>query len=281
MLRQKVSTAACLILVSSFAQACLWIEGITAEGQKVRLEGVPLDRLLVPEDKKEQAEQVMHALRAKVDAQTASAKEVSDFAGALTLLGRYEQALALLKKAESEKPGLYEVAANLGTTYELSGDDAEGLRWIREAVRRNPSSHSGTEWLHIAILEAKIKLTRDRKWLVAHCIADFDFGTQDRPAAPRLPAGRTKTDCLSALIYQLNERVDLVAPPDPIVADLFFALGNFAASTRPIAEARFAYEQSLRYGHPQTELVQSRLRWLATADAKNESIIRKVRRLFD
>jgi tetratricopeptide (TPR) repeat protein len=80
----------------------------------------------------------------------------SDYAVALMYLGRSQEAVGLLNQLEKERPGEYFVAGNLGTAYELSGNNEEALRWIREAIRRNPASHEGTEWLHEKILEAKI-----------------------------------------------------------------------------------------------------------------------------
>jgi tetratricopeptide (TPR) repeat protein len=82
-------------------------------------------------------------------------------ADALDLIyaGNYTSALPLLQKAEADSPGAYSIAANLGTNYELVGNNAEALRWITEAMRRNPDSHRGTEWVHVLVLKAKIRDT--------------------------------------------------------------------------------------------------------------------------
>ena len=86
----------------------------------------------------------------------------SDYAVALMYLGRHQEAVTLLHQLEAERPGEYFVAGNLGTAYELTGKNEEALRWIREAIRRNPAAHEGTEWLHAKILEAKIAQQKDR-----------------------------------------------------------------------------------------------------------------------
>jgi len=82
--------------------------------------------------------------------------ENSDLAVAFVHQGKYSEAIALLQELERRYPGKYQVAANLGTAFELSGDNKQALQWIREGIRRNPKSHEGTEWLHVAILEAKL-----------------------------------------------------------------------------------------------------------------------------
>jgi tetratricopeptide (TPR) repeat protein len=79
----------------------------------------------------------------------------NDYAAVLLHLGEVAEALRILQTIERTNPGLYATATNLGTAYELAGDNARALQWIREGIRRNPDSHGGTEWLHAAILIAK------------------------------------------------------------------------------------------------------------------------------
>src|SRR5258708_6546637 len=47
----------------------------------------------------------------------------NDYAVALIFLGRNEEAISLLQELEKEKSGEYATAANLGTAYELSGQN--------------------------------------------------------------------------------------------------------------------------------------------------------------
>ncbi len=64
----------------------------------------------------------------------------NDYAVALVYLGRYDEAISLLQRLEKETPGHYATAANLGTAYELSGNNELALKWIKEGIRRNPRS---------------------------------------------------------------------------------------------------------------------------------------------
>lgn len=55
---------------------------------------------------------------------------------ALLHLGRASEAVALLAGIERTHPGSYVTAANLGTAYELAGNNEVALKWIRQAIRR-------------------------------------------------------------------------------------------------------------------------------------------------
>jgi len=138
--------------------------------------------------------------------------------------GNYQAALPLLQKAEATAPGSYSIAANLGTTYELTGNNTEALRWIKEAIRRNPKSHQGTEWVHVLILEAKV---RNATQPAAAPLVSLLVLPEILTADTLIHAGQTTRpakDVRFAIGYQLNERLVFVKPTDPYVADLLFTL---------------------------------------------------------
>ena len=162
-------------------------------------------------------------------------KVKNDLATALAQTGEAAEAVTLLEQIEAEKPGLYVTAANLGTAYELSGDDEKALEWIRKGIELNADAHEGTEWLHVRILEAKLALKTDPKWLDAHSIVD----PTKNLAAPGLFAAGNRGEKLStkqiknALIYQLHERLQFVRPPDAVVGSLLVELGCFIREEPP------------------------------------------------
>jgi tetratricopeptide (TPR) repeat protein len=178
-------------------------------------------------------------------------KVKNDLATALAHTGAAAEAVTLLQQIEAEKPGLYVTAANLGTVYELSGDDEKALEWIRKGIERNPESHEGTEWLHVRILEAKLALRDDPKWLELHSVLGSrsedlmalieprDEKTHPFPGYGVSPSNSvtfsvvgnrgeslTLDQIKAALIYQLHERLQFVSPPDAIVGDLLASLGD-------------------------------------------------------
>jgi tetratricopeptide (TPR) repeat protein len=155
----------------------------------------------------------------------------NDLAVALAHAGDAAQAVTLLEEIEREKPGLYVTAANLGTAYELVGDNVRALEWIRQGIKRNEDSHQGSEWLHVRILEAKLALEKDPHWLAEHSI--LGFSTDAFPKSMDIRGNRGEklkpAGIKDALIYQLHERVQFVKPPDAVVGSLLYDLGRLIA----------------------------------------------------
>jgi tetratricopeptide (TPR) repeat protein len=187
----------------------------------------------------------------------ASLEQRNDYAAALLHLGEIQPALQILLRIEKERPGRYATATNLGTAYELAGQNEHALSWIRAGIVRNPRSHGGTEWLHVAILEAKLALAKDPAWLRTHSVLGVDFGTA---AVPKMPA-RLQLDAestLSAIHIQLLERLQFVPPPDAVVGDLLFDYGNLQMLIGTVENAAALYDMALQYGTPRAALARQR-----------------------
>lgn len=213
-------------------------------------------------------------------------KVKSDLAVAFTHTGYELEAIRLLEQIEAEKPGLYITAANLGTAYELNGNDEKALEWIKKGIDLNPESHEGTEWLHVRILEAKLALKNDANWLEANSVlgprtsvdpADksehpdryglmvIKPGLRIGPAAAgNFSVTGNRGDKLSteqiekALMYQLHERLQFVKPPDAIVGDLLLELGHLLAKKPPgPGSSRAVYQLAVEYlkDSPDAELL--------------------------
>lgn len=204
----------------------------------------------------------------KVLAKPTTYQTRNDYAVTLLHLGNVPEALRILIQIEKTKPGLYATAANIGTANELAGKDAEALRWIRESIRRNANAHLGTEWVHVAVLEAKLAQQRDPHWLDAHSVLGADFGSDSRPRIiAKMPRNNTGAPVdakgmRDAIFYQLSERLQFVGPPDPYVADLFFDWGNAEALTGTVQQARKIYGEALRFGTKRPELVKKRIAYM-------------------
>lgn len=145
----------------------------------------------------------------------------------LVYAGKVTEAVDLLVKTEKKYPGHYETASNLGTALELSGDNAGAMKWIKEGIIRNPESHQESEWLHVKILEAKIALERDPRWLDTHSVSGGEVGQRQGPPlkmskslvgnmGKRVWDNRLSRD----IFYQLRERLKFLPPSDPVVSEL-------------------------------------------------------------
>jgi hypothetical protein len=152
----------------------------------------------------------------------------NDLATSLAHTGQAAEAVTLLEQIEAEKPGLYVTAANLGTAYELAGNDEKALEWIRQGIERNARAHEGTEWLHVRILQAKLALKDDPRWLESNSVLGPRKGTGqvEFSVVGNRDEALSTEQIKAALIYQLHERLRFVNPPDAIVGSLLLDLGE-------------------------------------------------------
>ena len=162
-----------ILTLTSCAFACANITGSAtalngSETKAVRRSGVLELRFFLGKNLHKDGTKMEASLRGSTNF-----NDRSDYAVALMYIGRSKEAVELLRQLEKERLGEYFVAANLGTAYELSGNNEEALRWINEGIRRNPASHGGTEWLHAKILEAKIAQQKDADYFKKHSVLEL------------------------------------------------------------------------------------------------------------
>lgn len=193
---------------------------------------------------------------------------LSDKGYVLIVLGKYQEAIDLYKRIEAIQPDRYSTASNIGTAYELIGNNSEALKWIEKALKLNPGSHHSSEWIHANILKAKIE---GKKYYTADFILGFNFGNDTIPETKLTK--RELQNLRQALYYQLNERVSFVEPKEKIVAQLLFELGNIAYLLGDKGEAKDNYQLADEYGY-EGHLLDQRKEISATPINKN--IERKV-----
>jgi tetratricopeptide (TPR) repeat protein len=244
-----------LLALTAPAWACLWYYGKNVKGDEVSVGGPGGNpkwfmRFLI--------HQPEHDRALEIDTSTEPGPEAdfkirSDYAATLVHQGKAAKAIPILEAIEKTRPNEYVIAVNLGTAYELNGENENALRWIREGLRRNSDSHGGTEWLHVLILEAKIAASKDPKWPNTHTVLGLDFGSGDVPVMPeRFPSGQSGVTVRKALIYQLHERLAFVHPPDPLVAGMIADLADLEGILETADHAAALYDLALTYrpAHP-------------------------------
>ena len=195
---------------------------------------------------------------------TGRLEDYSDLGSMLVYTGQFLKAKQIFQKIEQKAPGLYQTAANLGTTYELLGQNDSALYWIKRAVEISPNSHRGSEWIHVKILETKIKANGDEQYLWKHNILSLDFGED------KIPVNKNNIDLndLRVQLYdQLNERMSFIKPKDPIVAQLLFDLGNASALTTDATSGFQIYRSSKEYGYT-SDLFDKRLSYFEKLQSK-------------
>ncbi|HVF30481.1 MAG TPA: hypothetical protein VNA22_05900 [Pyrinomonadaceae bacterium] len=173
---------------------------------------------------------------------------------AMLHLGMVKRAIAILEELERTNPGDYYTAANLGTAYELNGENAKALRWIKEGISRDPDAHNGSEWLHVRILEAKLALETDQDWLATNSVIGLErFSNEQLLVDSALTSGNRGEglglkEIETALIYQLHERLEFIDPPEGVVANLLYDLSRTLVRSRGTDHAAIIRSLAQSYG---------------------------------
>lgn len=175
---------------------------------------------------------------------------LSDVGYVLTIQKKYKEALEIYFKIEKIQPNRYSTASNIGTIYELTGENKKALEWIKKAIKINSKSHKESEWLHVNILEAKIN---SEKNLTSDFLINTNFGNDTIPKSKFTKKERLKL--MDALYYQLNERVTFINPKDEIIGELLFALGNLAVLNNNNYEAIEIYKKAIEYGNTEKLII--------------------------
>lgn len=169
---------------------------------------------------------------------------LSDKGYLLIVLGKYDEALRLYLNIEKIKPNRYSTASNLGTLYELMGENQKAYNWIKKSIAINPKSHEGSEWLHLKILEAKIKNLKD---VSGQFLINTNFGISREP---KTKLSKNEIEKLAQWIYfQVNERMSFIEPKDKIISILLFELANLAELLGKNSSALETYRTARKYGY--------------------------------
>ena len=107
----------------------------------------------------------------------------------------------------------------------------------------NPSSHYGSEWIHIRILEQKLSFSPDYPAITGLGIGNVNDWLKDKNYKfPQPP-----DSLLKQIAYQLHERIFFVSPPDKAVGQLVMDFANIAAKQYGAGNAEDFYTYALRY----------------------------------
>jgi len=256
-----------LLLATQTSHACINIKGVTSDGDYRMVSGdsyVETLKLRMAADPSSK----LHATPGYPYEHYALALDWTDAedegeaeAVRLILTGEYAGAIAKLEAMEAANPGDYSTAANLGTAYELAGNNEAALKWIREGIKRNEHSHYGTEWLHVAILETKLAMEADPAYLATRHILPVEE-EKERPLQYSLVYGGEAYSgdrLIKALYYQLGERMLFVKPADPVVADLLYTLALVEVNARVLEPAVELLALAKEYGYPDVADIDARM----------------------
>lgn len=160
---------------------------------------------------------------------------LSDYSVGLMKLGKSTEALTILRELYKHYPGEYKIASNLGTAYELTGQNDSALKYIKRTVELNPNDHEGSEWIHIKILEAKIQASKNATYFSNHTVLNLS------------DEQKKKKETLTHILIQLQERVPFSPGPDEMMGVLFEETGDVSAIVESIEYARAYYQIAQKY----------------------------------
>ncbi len=175
---------------------------------------------------------------------TGEFKLLSDYAWYELRVGDKKRSLLLLEELYKGYPNEYNIVANLGTAYEVNGNNVKALDLLKKAVEINSRSHYNSEWIHIKILEQKIATQPDFTKIMNLDIKDFAAWLSDR----KYQFSQQPDSLKKQLAYQLHERISFIGPPDPVIAQLVLDFADIVAKHDGHAAALPFYEYAAVYG---------------------------------
>ena len=235
-MKQLTLIAALFLSMSSFA--CGNEYGHSLDGERVFTPYFYLSKNYRTFDKSRIRKRITE-LRNEPD--QSSFKTQSDIALNLMKLGYADSALMILEPLIKKHPTEYVINANLGTAYELSGKLELALKYISEGYRLNPSSHLGSEWIHIKILEAKIKDKQQPGWIKNNPIVSVE--DLHKSVGP----SRRHRHRLNHLQLQIRTRVPFTPTPNKVIANLLRTLAEYSVKYDSYENALLAYTYLMEF----------------------------------
>ena len=180
-------------------------------------------------------------------------KGLSDYAVITLKIGDRKKAVEILEKLYVQHPKEYNIVANLGTAYEITGNNIRAIELLRKAVSINPRSHYESEWIHVKILEQKLA-GKDYNKIINLGIKDFSAWVIDKNYTFLRNADSLKMQ----IAYQLHERIAFIAPPDDIIGQLVLDFADIIAKTESRDAAIPFYEYAEHYSSSLQKTVAER-----------------------
>lgn len=241
-LRNRIHILIFLLLVSAASSACInYYYGIDQQGDLHNI-----DVQLNPFNKNFNKEHSFMLL--------------SDYSIGLMKLGKPKQALQILEALNKNLPNQAKVVSNLGTAYELNGELDSALKYIRLGIKLNSKDHEGSEWVHVKVLETKLKLLTQLDYLKTHSLLNL--------------SGKQKNDSIvcSQIDIQIRERFPFSLGSDPIMASLLIDLAYCYANRKSVEYAKALYQIAREYYGDKSKRLKTKINEMQNLISKYASI---------
>jgi tetratricopeptide (TPR) repeat protein len=240
------------LLMPSISCACLNVSGTKLDGQRIETGRVRVSSLRhAMQEKPSRREAIDHFGHGKSELDLMERRAID-----LIYRGDLQSALALLNEAEVKEPDRYDTAGNIGTAYELMGDNVNALKWITKEIKLNPEAHQSSEWLHALILNAKIEAAKHPDTPLIGRLIDvperLNAGTEIKVGESSYSASEVS----ESIYHQLRERMLFVKPKDPYVADLLYSCALIEANLGVVEQGLGLLKLAREYGFPDESLLR-------------------------
>lgn len=170
-------------------------------------------------------------------------KSCNDLVIALIYNGGYSSGLDLSTRLAKIFPDEYNVVITHAAALELNGMYEESLSFMKRAIKLNPRSHLGSEWIHVNILE---HLISDR--FVTPDPAEI-IGVDLRPGSVLTNPNHQGLDSvLEQLHYQINDRLFFAQERmDPLFGAMLYAYADLLFLKGEKLQAAQFYEFAEEY----------------------------------
>ncbi|MEZ4804561.1 MAG: hypothetical protein R2852_03525, partial [Bacteroidia bacterium] len=180
----------------------------------------------------------------EVKAGKADFKTWSDIAANLMKIGKADSSVKILVPLIKQHSNEYNIIANLGTSYELIGELDSALKYISLGYKLNSKSHLGSEWVHVNIIQGKIKEKQKPGWMKNNDILNLKTLLYNVDV-PNKKSKVAKTNY--EIFYQIRTRVKYTPAPDKVLANILTTLGDFNTQVGTYENALLAYAYALEF----------------------------------
>jgi tetratricopeptide (TPR) repeat protein len=191
----------------------------------------------------------------------------SDYAAVLCRVGKAQEALVILERLIQKYPQEYNIIANLGTTYELIGENKKAVQYIKKGLEMNKKSLMGSDWIHVKILEAKMAMQQNPNWLRENAI----LGKEAISILESKNEEKIK-QFIQDLGYQIFERTStqFIQPKEMIIGDLIMFLGDLYKRLEYYKYAIESYKLAEEYTVSKPEVLQTNLAFAEQNKSKDK-----------
>lgn len=195
-------------------------------------------------------------------------KTQSDVAVHLARLGRIKESLNILRNIYYRHPEEFIILSNLTFLYELNGKIDSALFINEKSLDRFSKTYKGSNWVHMKILQAKLKMQMDSNWIYNHKVLNLQL--KHAKKITKRTGDNTDVDeqfrennsVISSIIYHIKERIPYTPAPDLLLSSVIAESAELMAQEFSMEHAVYLYYLALEYDPSDTKHIKNEIQYL-------------------